>query len=372
MSDQSPQANPPLIRVKDLKTHFPIKKGLLRRQVGSVKAVDGVTFDIDRGETLGLVGESGCGKTTVGRSILRLVEPTKGEVTFDGRAVREENTRDLRSLRRRMQIVFQDPYGSLNPRMKIRSILEEGLILHRMGDERDRLEQMKQALERTGLSATVLERYPHEFSGGQRQRIAIARSLVLKPEFLVLDEPVSALDVSIQAQVINLLKELKQELGLTYLFISHDLSVVEYLADNVAVMYLGQIVESAEVNQLCQQPLHPYTLALFSAVPSVEVKSRRQRIVLTGDVPSPSQPPVGCRFHPRCPLAETVCREVEPPQVDLAGHRFHCHVASRELERCGGDVGKTSKAIQAAITAVNSDLNEPYSAVEQSRSLDHQ
>jgi oligopeptide/dipeptide ABC transporter ATP-binding protein len=301
VSEQHPETDLPFLQVKDLKTHFPIKKGLLRRQVGSVKAVDGVTFDIPRGKTLGLVGESGCGKTTVGRSLLRLVEPTDGEVLFDNHSVRKQNARGLRSLRRRMQIVFQDPYGSLNPRMKIRSILEEGLILHQMGDESARLEQMKQALERTGLSPAVLERYPHEFSGGQRQRIAIARALVLKPEFLVLDEPVSALDVSIQAQVINLLKELKQELGLTYLFISHDLSVVEYLADNVAVMYLGQIVESAEVGQLCQQPLHPYTLALFSAVPSVEVKNRRQRIVLTGDVPCPSRPPAGCCFNPRGP-----------------------------------------------------------------------
>jgi oligopeptide/dipeptide ABC transporter ATP-binding protein len=363
VSEQQPETDSALLQVKGLETHFPIKKGLLRRQVGSVKAVDGVTFDISRGKTLGLVGESGCGKTTVGRSLLRLVEPTGGEVLFDNHSVRKENARGLRSLRRRMQIVFQDPYGSLNPRMKIRSILEEGLVLHQMGEESSRLEQMKQALERTGLSPAVLERYPHEFSGGQRQRIAMARALVLKPEFLVLDEPVSALDVSIQAQVINLLKELKQELGLTYLFISHDLSVVEYLADNVAVMYLGQIVESAEVGQLCQQPLHPYTLALFSAVPSVEVKNRRQRIVLTGDVPSPSRPPAGCRFHPRCPLAETVCREVEPPQVDLAGPRFHCQVASRELERCGGDAAKTSLKMQAAITAATSDSTEPYSAV---------
>ena len=243
MSEQQPQNTSALLQVKDLETHFPIRKGLLRRQVGAVKAVDGVTFDIPRGTTLGLVGESGCGKTTVGRSLLRLVEPTGGDVLFDKHALRKENSRGLRSLRRRMQVVFQDPYGSLNPRMKIRSILEEGLILHLVGERAARLEEMKQALERTGLSVSVLERYPHEFSGGQRQRIAIARALVLKPEFLVLDEPVSALDVSIQAQVINLLKELKQELGLTYLFISHDLSVVKYLADNIAVMYLGQIVE---------------------------------------------------------------------------------------------------------------------------------
>ncbi len=363
MSEQQPQDTPALLQVKDLETYFPIRKGLLRRQVGAVKAVDGVTFNIPRGTTLGLVGESGCGKTTVGRSLLRLVEPTGGDVLFDNHAVRKENSRGLRSLRRRMQVVFQDPYGSLNPRMKIRSILEEGLILHRVGERAARLEEMKQALERTGLSASVLERYPHEFSGGQRQRIAIARALVLKPEFLVLDEPVSALDVSIQAQVINLLKELKQELGLTYLFISHDLSVVEYLADNIAVMYLGQIVESADVDKLCHQPLHPYTHALFSAVPSVEVKKRRQRIVLKGDVPSPSQPPRGCRFHPRCPLSETVCCEVEPPQIDLAGHRVHCHIVSREVERCGADAAAVSEAMQVAITAAISDSTSPHSDV---------
>jgi peptide/nickel transport system ATP-binding protein len=340
-----------LVGVEQLETHFPIRKGLLRRQVGTVRAVDGVSFAIPRGQTLGLVGESGCGKTTVGRSLLRLIEPTGGSVRFAGQDVRGQSRADLRRLRRRMQIVFQDPYGSLNPRMKIRSILEEGLVIHGMGDRATRLEQMAAALERTGLAAAALDRYPHEFSGGQRQRIAIARAVVLKPEFLVLDEPVSALDVSIQAQVINLLAELRQELGLTYLFISHDLSVVEYLADQVAVMYLGRIVESAASEQLCRQPLHPYTQALFSAVPSVEPSRRRQRIVLPGDVPSPSRPPVGCRFHPRCPLAEAVCREADPPQVDLAGHRVHCHVAGRELDRVGGDATAASAAIAAAITA---------------------
>ena len=355
------QPDAPLVAVERLETHFPIRKGLLRRQVGTVRAVDGVSFAIPRGQTLGLVGESGCGKTTVGRSLLRLVEPTDGTIRFAGREIRTQRRGELRALRRRMQIVFQDPYGSLNPRMKVRSILEEGLVIHGMGDRATRLERMAAAVERTGLAAAALDRYPHEFSGGQRQRIAIARAVVLEPEFLVLDEPVSALDVSIQAQVINLLAELRQELGLTYLFISHDLSVVEYLADQVAVMYLGRIVESAPAEQLCRQPLHPYTQALFSAVPSVEPSRRRQRIVLPGDVPSPSRPPSGCRFHPRCPLAEAVCREVDPPQVDLAGHRVHCHVAGRELERSGSDPVAASAAIQAAITAATAGASGPCS-----------
>lgn len=327
----------PLIVVDRLTTHFPVRKGLLRRQVGSVQAVDGVSFTIAKRRTLGLVGESGCGKTTVGRSILRLVEPTGGDVRFDGGSVLAKSGADLRALRRRMQIVFQDPYGSLNPRMTVRAILEEGLVIHRMGDGQERLGRMRRALERTGMTAAALERYPHEFSGGQRQRIAIARALVLEPEFLVLDEPISALDVSIQAQVVNLLVELREQLGLTYLFISHDLSVVEYVADEVAVMYLGRIVERAAAEELYRAALHPYTLALFSAVPSVDPARRRRRIVLTGDVPSPSRPPRGCRFHPRCPLAESVCREVDPPETALDGHLVHCHVAARELERSAGD-----------------------------------
>lgn len=351
----------PLLEVAELKTHFPIRKGLLRRQVGAVRAVDGVSFSITRGQTLGLVGESGCGKTTVGRSLLRLVEPTGGSLRFAGEDVRRQNSRSLRALRRRMQVVFQDPYGSLNPRMKVRAILEEGLSIHQMGDRATRLGRMVAALERTGLAAAALDRYPHEFSGGQRQRIAIARAVVLEPEFLVLDEPVSALDVSIQAQVINLLTELKQELGLTYLFISHDLSVVEYLADAVAVMYLGQIVEAAAAGQLYNQPLHPYTMALFSAVPSVEKEQRRKRVVLAGDVPSPSRPPTGCRFHPRCPLAEALCREIAPAQVDLAGHRIYCHVAERELSRTGGDVAAASASIQTALTVATTDENRPHS-----------
>ncbi len=325
----------PLLDVAGLETHFPVRKGLLRRQVGSVRAVDGVGFSIAKGRTLGLVGESGCGKTTVGRSVLRLVEPTAGTVRFDGADVRATHGADLRALRRRMQIVFQDPYGSLNPRMTVRAILEEGLVIHRLGTASERLARMRAALERTGLTASALERYPHEFSGGQRQRIAIARALVLEPDFLVLDEPVSALDVSIQAQVVNLLVELREQLGLTYLFISHDLSVVEYLSDEVAVMYLGRIVEHATADALYRAPLHPYTLALFSAVPTIDPARRRRRIVLSGDVPSPARPPAGCRFHPRCPLAETVCRSVDPPATVIDGHRVHCHVAARELDRGG-------------------------------------
>lgn len=339
----------PLLDVHDLQTHFPIRKRLLRKAVGAVQAVDGVSFTIPRGTTLGLVGESGCGKTTAGRSILRLVEPTGGSVRFAGEDVRALSGGQLRGLRRRMQIVFQDPYGSLNPRMQVRSILEEGLVIHGMGDAAARREKMVAALERTGLTAAALERYPHEFSGGQRQRIAIARALVLEPEFVVLDEPISALDVSIQAQVVNLLVDLREQFGLTYLFISHDLSVVGYIADEVAVMYLGRIVERCTAKELATTPLHPYTHALFSAVPSVEPARRRSRIVLTGDVPSPSRPPSGCRFHPRCPLAETICTETDPPATMAAGHLVHCHVAARAIEQAQGDVAAASARIAEAM-----------------------
>jgi oligopeptide transport system ATP-binding protein len=344
-------SSPPLVEVSDLATHFPIRRGLLRRQVGAVRAVDGVSFSIPRGRTLGLVGESGCGKTTAGRSILRLVEPTAGRVTIAGHDVRALGAADLRRLRRRMQIVFQDPYGSLNPRMTVRQILEEGLVIHRMGDAASRLERMTTALDRTGMAAAALARYPHEFSGGQRQRIAIARALVLEPEFLVLDEPISALDVSIQAQVLNLLVELRDRLGLTYLFISHDLAAVEYVADEVAVMYLGRIVERAPAEVLRRGALHPYTLALVSAVPSVDVHRRRNRIVLPGDVPSPARPPSGCRFHPRCPLAEAVCREVDPPATPAGPQVVHCHVAARALAAAGGDARVAAAAIATALAA---------------------
>jgi peptide/nickel transport system ATP-binding protein len=343
----------PLVAVRDLETHFPIRRGLLRRKVGSVRAVDGVSFSISRGRTLGLVGESGCGKTTVGRSVLRLVEPTGGRVVVAGHDVRGLGGAALRGLRRRMQIVFQDPYGSLNPRMTVRRILEEGLVIHRLGDAAARLDRMRAALDRTGMPAAALDRYPHEFSGGQRQRIAIARALVLEPEFVVLDEPISALDVSIQAQVLNLLVDLRERLGLTYLFISHDLAAVEYVADEVAVMYLGRIVEQAAAADLRRRALHPYTIALFSAVPSIDARQRRRRIVLTGDVPSPARPPAGCRFHPRCPLAEHVCRTIDPPPIAVGGHRVHCHVAARELAACGGDEAAAAARVAAALATAS-------------------
>jgi peptide/nickel transport system ATP-binding protein len=343
----------PLVAVHDLQTHFPIRRGLLRRQVGAVRAVDGVSFTIASGRTLGLVGESGCGKTTVGRSVLRLVEPTAGRVVVAGHDVRSLRGAPLRALRRRMQIVFQDPYGSLNPRMTVRRILEEGLVIHRLGDPAARLERMRAALDRTGMPAAALDRYPHEFSGGQRQRIAIARALVLEPEFVVLDEPISALDVSIQAQVLNLLVELRDRLGLTYLFISHDLAAVEYVADEVAVMYLGRIVEQAPAADLRRRALHPYTIALFSAVPSVDARQRRRRIVLTGDVPSPARPPAGCRFHPRCPLVEPICRTADPPPAAVGGHVVHCHVAARELAACAGDEATAAARVAAALATAS-------------------
>jgi len=346
MSHSSP---PPILEVDRLETHFPIRRGLLRRTAGFVRAVDGVSLAVARGRTLGLVGESGCGKTTVGRSILRLVEPTAGSVQFAGQDVLATHGAGLRRLRRRMQMVFQDPYGSLNPRLTVRAILEEGLVIHRLGTPAERLDRMQAALDRTGMPAAALDRYPHEFSGGQRQRIAIARALVLEPELVVLDEPISALDVSIQAQVLNLLVELREQLGLTYLFISHDLAAVEHIADEVAVMYLGRVVEKAAAAALATGPLHPYTIALFSAAPAVDPARRRRRIVLTGDVPSPARPPAGCRFHPRCPLAEAVCREVDPPATRLDGHLVHCHVAARVAFETGGSAPATAARIAEAM-----------------------
>jgi oligopeptide/dipeptide ABC transporter ATP-binding protein len=319
---------PPLLEIRNLKKYFPVRKGLLQRVVGHVHAVDDVSFAIRPGETLGLVGESGCGKTTVGRTLLRLYEPTSGSIHFRGEDVTHRGGAALRSLRRDMQIVFQDPFSSLNPRMTVRGIVEEGLRIHRIGAAAERRERVEEILVKVGLDPTYLYRYPHEFSGGQRQRISIARALALQPQFMVLDEPISALDVSIQSQIINLLAQLKDEFQLTYLFISHDLSVVEYISDRVAVMYLGEIVEVATSEQLYRNPLHPYTQALLSSVPSIDPTKRRQRVVLPGDVPSPINPPSGCRFHPRCPIAVEACKTQVPPLVQIDGHSVRCHLVT--------------------------------------------
>jgi oligopeptide/dipeptide ABC transporter ATP-binding protein len=311
-----------LLSVRDLVKHFPITRGVFGRRVGAVRAVDGISFDVKQGETLGLVGESGCGKTTAGRSILRLIEPTSGQVTFDGADVLSMDAPRLRALRRQMQIVFQDPFSSLNPRMTVGAIVREGLTIHRLAEGAEADARVRRLLEEVGLRPEYARRYPHEFSGGQRQRVGIARALAVEPRFIVCDEPVSALDVSVQAQVINLLQDLQRDRGLTYLFIAHDLSVVEHVATRVAVMYLGHIVELAEAADLYAEPLMPYTQALLSAVPIPDPTRRKTRIVLTGDVPSPADPPPGCPFHPRChhPAKDEACARIEPP-LEVKGDR---------------------------------------------------
>ncbi len=318
-----------LLSVSNLKMHFPITRGIiLQRQVGSIKAVDGITFDLMRGETLGLVGESGCGKSTTGRAILQLYEPTAGEVVFEGQDLTEINSGELRRMRRRMQMIFQDPYASLNPRMTVGSIVGEPLEVHKIGgSRREQQQRVQELLEIVGLNPYFINRYPHEFSGGQRQRIGVARALAVNPSFIVCDEPISALDVSIQAQVINLLEDLQSEMGLTYLFIAHDLSVVRHISDRIAVMYLGKIVELADREVLYENPLHPYTQALLSAVPipDPQVEKKRQRIILEGDVPSPAEPPTGCNFNTRCPQVMDICRQYEPSFADVGdGHRVAC------------------------------------------------
>ncbi len=321
-------SNDTLLEVNNLVKHFPIKGGILRRTVAVVKAVDGVSFTIKRGETLGLVGESGCGKTTTGRTILRLEKATDGEVIFEGKDVLAASGSQLKALRRDMQIVFQDPYASLDPRMTIGESVAEGLTIHGIGSKAERIERVREVLAKVGMHPSHMERFPHEFSGGQRQRIGIARALVMNPKLIVCDEPVSALDVSIQSQVLNLLRNLQQEFGLTYLFIAHNLSVVEHISNRVGVMYLGKMVELADRTELFRRPLHPYTKALISAIPIPNPNIRRERIILQGDVPSPINPPKGCRFHPRCWMARDICREVEPAfEEKTSGHWSACHFA---------------------------------------------
>ncbi|PYT02937.1 MAG: peptide ABC transporter substrate-binding protein [Acidobacteria bacterium] len=318
-----------LVEVRNLTKHFPVGAGILGVGRDAVKAVDDVSFSIRRGETFGLVGESGCGKSTTGRCILRLIEPTSGSVQFDGQDLLKLSSDDLRRLRRDIQIIFQDPYSSLNPRMTVGRIIEEPLVIHRIGDRRGRRNRVAELLGLVGLEPEHAHRYPHEFSGGQRQRIGIARALALNPRFIVCDEPVSALDVSVQAQVVNLLQDLQQQLGLTYLFISHGLSVVEHISTRVGIMYLGKLVEVASSEEIFHNPLHPYTRALLSAIPIPDPDLRRERLQLTGDIPTSIEPPSGCRFRTRCPIAEARCAEQEPQLVEVSpDHLVACMVVA--------------------------------------------
>jgi oligopeptide/dipeptide ABC transporter ATP-binding protein len=346
----------PLVRVRDLVKHFPIRGGIMQRTIATVQAVDGVSFDVRRGETLGLVGESGCGKTTVGRLVLRLIEPTSGSIQFDGTELTTLKGADLKPYRRRMQIIFQDPYASLDPRTPIGDSIGEGLRIHGLGSDGERRAKVAKMMDLVGLQPYHARRYPHEFSGGQRQRIGIARALVLEPDLVVCDEPVSALDVSIQAQVLNLLKQLQRELGLTYVFVAHNMGVVEHISDRVAVMYLGRIAELADRRELFRKQEHPYTQALMSAIPVPDPTLRRQRVILKGDVPSPVNPPTGCRFHPRCPLRQelggpAICAEVVPPLIELGGdHLCACHFRGPGAEAAhrASAHGATPAAVTAA------------------------
>lgn len=326
-----------LLDVRDLKMHFPLTQGIiLQRVVGYVRAVDGITFSIERGQTMGLVGESGSGKTTIGRTIVRLYKPTSGQVLFGDQDLAKLNGEALRQMRRRVQMIFQDPFASLNPRYTIGSLISEPMSVYHVGSAKEIRERTVELLRVVGLRSEYIDRYPHEFSGGQRQRIAVARALAINPEFVIADEPVSALDVSIRAQVLNLLQRLQQQFNLTYLFVSHDLSVVRHVADRIAVMYLGKIVELSDRDELYASPKHPYTKALLSAIPipDPKIEKRRRRIILSGDLPSPINIPSGCRFHTRCPMAQQICREVEPPFEAKEGHQHYaaCHFAEKVAE----------------------------------------
>jgi oligopeptide transport system ATP-binding protein len=317
----------PLVEVRHLKKYFPIREGVMQREVARVHAVDDVSFAVRKGETLGLVGESGCGKSTLGRTIVRLLEPTDGQILFEGDDITHLRTRKLRPLRREMQMIFQDPYASLNPRKRVGSIIGDPLKIHGVGTKADRKRRVQELLETVGLSPEHYNRFPHEFSGGQRQRIGVARALALRPKLIIADEPVSALDVSIQSQILNLLEDLQEQFDLTYIFIAHDLGVVRHVSDRIAVMYLGKLVEVSPAEELYDKPIMPYTEALLSAVPvpDPDLSEQRERIVLTGDVPSPIDPPSGCRFHPRCRYMTDVCTEIEPPLTDFDGHLSACH-----------------------------------------------
>jgi oligopeptide transport system ATP-binding protein len=358
MSSEGFSANgQPLVEVESLVKYFPIKEGMLSKEVARVHAVDDVTFSVREGETLGLVGESGCGKSTLGRTIVRLLEPTAGDIKFQGRSIGKLTRRQLRPLRREMQIVFQDPYASLNPRKRVGSIIAAPLEIHRVGDGKERKRRVQELLEVVGLSPEHFNRFPHEFSGGQRQRIGVARSLALRPKLIVADEPVSALDVSIQSQMLNLLDDLQNDFQLTYIFIAHDLGVVRHVSDRIAVMYLGKLVELSPAEELYERPIMPYTEALLSAVPipDPDLSDARERIVLVGDVPSPINPPSGCRFHPRCRYMTDICTQVEPPLTDYGnGHLAACHhplnVDKETLARVSASPRYTPEAADASAT----------------------
>jgi oligopeptide transport system ATP-binding protein len=368
----SANENGALVEIKSLKKYFPIRKGVLQREFARVHAVDDVTLEVEKGETIGLVGESGCGKSTLGRCIVRLLEPTEGDVVFDGRSIGRLKPRALRPLRREMQMVFQDPYASLNPRKRVGTIISDPMKIHGIGDRRERKKRVEELLEVVGLSPEHYNRFPHEFSGGQRQRIGVARALALRPKLIVADEPVSALDVSIQAQMVNLLEELQDDFGLTYVFIAHDLGVVRHVSDRIAVMYLGKLVELSPAEELYTRPIMPYTEALLSAVPipDPDLSEKRERIVLAGDVPSPIHPPSGCRFHPRCRYATEICSQVEPPLVDYGNaHLAACHhplnVDKETLDRVSASPKHTPDSADA--TAVPGEPGRSSSPIPETR-----